>query len=171
MWREKVVTVSAPLSCCLTDILRIPGPFGRDLPSLRAQRQQNSIAATPLTAKFPDTGRRGTGTGRFAFIKAHLRCRCLSHVIRSPGHAGAGGARRRAISDRMSWNICRDTATSASWKVTYRPWLTTLALKRKVAGLNTDCADMAEVWFRPRITVGAESTGVASGRCRNRKWP
>jgi hypothetical protein len=27
----------------------------------------------------------------------------------------------------MSANICRDTATSASWNVTYRPWLTTLA--------------------------------------------
>jgi hypothetical protein len=26
----------------------------------------------------------------------------------------------------ISFNICRDTATSASWKVTYRPWLMTL---------------------------------------------
>jgi hypothetical protein len=25
----------------------------------------------------------------------------------------------------MSENICRDTATSAIWKVAYRPWLTT----------------------------------------------
>jgi hypothetical protein len=33
-------------------------------------------------------------------------------------HAGAGGARNRAISDRISWNICRGTATSAIWKVT-----------------------------------------------------
>src|SRR5271165_2932082 len=33
-------------------------------------------------------------------------------------HAGAGGARRRAISDRISWNICRGTATSAIWKIT-----------------------------------------------------
>jgi hypothetical protein len=33
-------------------------------------------------------------------------------------HAGAGGARSPVISDRMSANICRDTATSASWKVT-----------------------------------------------------
>ena len=45
----------------------------------------------------------------------------------SARHAGAGGARSRAISDRISWNICRGTATSAIWKVTYRPWLTTLA--------------------------------------------
>jgi anaerobic magnesium-protoporphyrin IX monomethyl ester cyclase len=33
-------------------------------------------------------------------------------------HAGAGGARSRAISDRISANICRGTATSAIWKVT-----------------------------------------------------
>jgi hypothetical protein len=32
-----------------------------------------------------------------------------------------GGARRREMSDRISWNICRGTATSAIWKVTYRP--------------------------------------------------
>jgi hypothetical protein len=33
-------------------------------------------------------------------------------------HAGAGGARRPATSDRMSANICRGTATSAIWNVT-----------------------------------------------------
>src|SRR3954451_1305195 len=42
-------------------------------------------------------------------------------------HAGAGGARSRAISDRISANSRRGTATSAIWKVTYRPWLTTFA--------------------------------------------
>jgi len=36
-------------------------------------------------------------------------------------HAGAGGVFSRAISDRISWNICRGTTTSAIWKVTYRP--------------------------------------------------
>ncbi len=36
-------------------------------------------------------------------------------------HAGAGGARSRAISDRISANSRRGTATSASWNVTYRP--------------------------------------------------
>jgi hypothetical protein len=35
----------------------------------------------------------------------------------SGSHAGAGGARSRAISDRMSANMCHDTATSAIWKV------------------------------------------------------
>ena len=32
----------------------------------------------------------------------------------SARHAGAGGTRSRAISDRISWNICRGTATSAT---------------------------------------------------------
>src|SRR3954470_1519216 len=36
-------------------------------------------------------------------------------------HAGAGGARSRAISDRISANRRRGTATSASWNVTYLP--------------------------------------------------
>ena len=44
----------------------------------------------------------------------------LSSIIFDPcaAHAGAGGARSWAISDRISANICRDTATSASWNVT-----------------------------------------------------
>jgi hypothetical protein len=37
-----------------------------------------------------------------------------SHLTRSPFQAGAGGARSRAISVRISANICRDTATSAN---------------------------------------------------------
>jgi hypothetical protein len=59
----------------------------------------------------------------------------------------------------MSANICRETATSASWKVTYRPWLTTFApilislSRRLVSGFSR----------RPR-----EETGDASSaeRCR-----
>jgi len=36
----------------------------------------------------------------------------------SASHAWAGGARSRAISDRISWNICRDTATASDvWAV------------------------------------------------------
>jgi hypothetical protein len=41
--------------------------------------------------------------------------------------ARAGRARSRAMSDRISWNICRGTATSAIWNVTQRPRLTTFA--------------------------------------------
>jgi len=50
-------------------------------------------------------------------IKAYLCRRRLSHLTSSPGHAGAGGARSRAISIRISWNLCRGTVTSAIWKV------------------------------------------------------
>jgi hypothetical protein len=44
--------------------------------------------------------------------KAYL-CLRLSHLTSSPGHVGAGGARSWAINIRISWNICRGTATSA----------------------------------------------------------
>jgi hypothetical protein len=39
-------------------------------------------------------------------------------------HAGAGSARSRAISDKISENSQRGTATSASRTVTEHPWLT-----------------------------------------------
>src|SRR4051794_38048096 len=39
----------------------------------------------------------------------------LPHLLPLPPYAGAGGARRRAISDRMSAHSRRGTATSASW--------------------------------------------------------
>ncbi len=43
-------------------------------------------------------------------------------------HAGfGGGGRRSAIKPRTCANRARDTAISASWNVTYRPWRTTLA--------------------------------------------
>jgi hypothetical protein len=44
----------------------------------------------------------------------------LSSITFDPcaAHAGAGGARNRAISDRMSANIWRGTAISAIWKAT-----------------------------------------------------
>ena len=53
-----------------------------------------------------------------ALIKAQLFCRDPRVLTRKPRYAGAGGARSPVISDRMSVNIWRDTATSASWKVT-----------------------------------------------------
>ena len=62
-----------------------------------------------------------TGTlkrAAFARIKAYLSRRRPAASDPARRHAGAGGARSRAISDRISANICRDTATSAIWKVT-----------------------------------------------------
>ena len=43
-------------------------------------------------------------------------------------HVGfGGGARRFSINPRTCANRARDTATSASWNVTYRPWRTSFA--------------------------------------------
>lgn len=41
-----------------------------------------------------------------------------SRSIMDRRHVGAGDGRNRAIDRRMSWNMVRDTATSASWNVT-----------------------------------------------------
>jgi hypothetical protein len=76
-------------------------------------RQRNSI-----TADFVDSqnGKMLAPLGRnslLVFIKAYLCRRRLSHLTSSPRHAGAGGARSWAINIRISWNICRGTATSA----------------------------------------------------------
>ena len=54
----------------------------------------------------------------FIRIKTHLLHHRLAGIALCAAHAGAGGARKRVISDRMSRNICRDTATSAIWNVT-----------------------------------------------------
>ena len=85
---------------------------------IEERRNGNSIAADPLTAKMAEAGPRSAGTRCFALIKAHLCRRRLPHLTRSPVHAGASGARSRAMRCRISWNICRGTATSAIWKVT-----------------------------------------------------
>jgi len=52
---------------------------------------------------------RGAETWRFARIKAYLTHGSLAVSDLSARHAGAGGARILAISDRMSGNICRGT--------------------------------------------------------------
>ena len=42
-------------------------------------------------------------------------------------HGGTGAGRSPSMRQRIFRNSSLGTATSASWKVTYRPWLTTLA--------------------------------------------
>jgi len=49
----------------------------------------------------------------FAPTEAYLSDDRPPHLPSLAPHAGTGSARSRAISDRMSANICRDTATSA----------------------------------------------------------
>jgi ABC transporter substrate binding protein len=102
----------------------LPTPSDLNPPSLEVPPQPNSITSASVrgrTVGLLDCSHRGARTRRVAFIKAHFCRRGSSHLTRSPdhaGHAGAGGARSRAMSDRISWNICRGTATSAIWNVT-----------------------------------------------------
>ena len=42
-----------------------------------------------------------------------------------PVYTGTGLRRRPSIKPKIFWNKFLDTATSANWNVTYRPWLTT----------------------------------------------
>ena len=42
-------------------------------------------------------------------------------------YAGAGLRRKSSIKAKIFWNKFLDTATSANWNVTYRPWLTIFA--------------------------------------------
>jgi hypothetical protein len=92
-------------------ILRPWQPRGNKIPKFAGRRPGNS-------PKGRSGWSRSAETCSFAMLKAHLYRRRLSHLVASSGHAGAGGARNRAISDRISANICRGTVTSASWKVT-----------------------------------------------------
>ena len=45
-------------------------------------------------------------------------------MVRSGQAAAMGGPRKRSIRRRIPANSARGTATSASWKTTYRPWRT-----------------------------------------------
>jgi hypothetical protein len=83
------------------------------------------------------------------------------------------------MSRRIFWNICRDTATLASWNVTQRPWLTTLApilislSRRLVSDHGSAALGIASVRMKfPRIigegmeleagSVGGEGMTAAS---------
>jgi hypothetical protein len=101
----------------LTDIPRIPGPSSAIFRLIEANHKEIRPQPTSLAAKSSGFLPRRAETRGLAFITAHLCRRRLSYLTRSPGHAGAVSARSRAISDRISWNICRGTATSAIWNV------------------------------------------------------
>ncbi len=71
-------------------------------------------------------------TGRQQPEDDHFRHACLplepAQAFRyAPLHLGAGFCRKPSISRRMSANNFLETAIPAIWKVTYRPWLTTVA--------------------------------------------
>jgi hypothetical protein len=71
------------------------------------------------------------------------------------------------INDKMSANFCRDTATSAIWNVTVRPWLTTFA-----AVLSSSIGDLAQNHRRRQSTMARRRTGrrQRAQRFRFRLW-
>src|SRR3954471_6898692 len=99
---------------------------GLSVPLRRAARKFNRWLAVPA-GKSLGLPLQRAGAHRAAFIRAHLDPHSLPHLLPLSLYAGAGGARSRAISDRISANDRRGTATSASWNGTYRPGLTTFA--------------------------------------------
>jgi len=61
------------------------------------------------------------GTCRFALIKRTSPVVSVEFGSSAP-HAGAGGgARNRAMSDRISWNICRPFESSSSARTAVTP--------------------------------------------------
>ncbi len=96
----------------LTDILRIPGSLSEIYCSGGARRNGIRSPPTPLTA---EAATRSASQGLNSLRCVHQGAPLASSSTASDpisGHAGAGGARNRAISDRISANNCRDTATS-----------------------------------------------------------
>ena len=85
-----------------TNVSRIPIPLDLIFRPSRLRRNEIRPQPTSVTAKSFGFLPRRAETRGLAFIKAHLCRRRLSHLTRSPGHAAAGGARSRAISDRIS---------------------------------------------------------------------
>ena len=102
----------------ITDIPQIPGPLGVILRSPSRGGKRNSIAIGPLAAKKTGLSAAPGQNSRFCLDQGAPLPSPAAASHQSPGHAGAGGARRRAISDRILANICRGTATSAIWNVT-----------------------------------------------------
>ena len=103
----------------LTDIPRIPGGSEARIVPLDVfdnSKSQATFGAGGRTRQLPVPGRWNAPVCRHQ--GAPLPSSSAAFRPPKPGHAGAGGARSRAISDKISANICRGTATSAIWNVT-----------------------------------------------------
>src|ERR1700692_4798979 len=90
---------------------------GRDFPSLGGFRRNEIRQSRPADSQNGQT----LGLAALELVALPSARRAppgvVGPILDHPPHPGAGG-RSRAMSDRMSWNICRGTATSAIWKVT-----------------------------------------------------
>jgi hypothetical protein len=100
------------------DIPQIPGPSGVILrPPMRCSKR-NSIAIGPLAGKMTRHLGLQRGNSQVSCPSKRTSVVVVFRVLAcSAGYAGAGSARSRAISDKVSANICLDTATSAIWNV------------------------------------------------------
>src|SRR5260370_8538838 len=97
----------------LTDIPRIPDSSGVIFRLIEARDNEIRLQPTPLAAKPSDRPPGDARTRRFSSIKAHLCRRRPSHLTRPPVHAGARGARTRAIRIRISLHIRSHTPPPA----------------------------------------------------------
>src|SRR5215212_8888743 len=103
------------------DIRQIAGYFGSIFPPIEAPCDEIRLAADYTGGQIGGLiAAKGWNASR-GLHQGISRPSPLPHLLPFPPHAGAGSARSRAISDRISANIWRGTATSASWNVTYRP--------------------------------------------------
>jgi len=105
-------------SAISTDIPRIPCTLAVIFHIHQGRRKEIRTQPAPFAAKSSGCSPGEAATHCFASIEAVLSRRRQSHLTPGIHHAGAGGDRNRAINERISWNICRGTATSAIWKVT-----------------------------------------------------
>jgi hypothetical protein len=102
-----------------TDIPRISGLLGRIFGLIEVRR--NEIRSQPLLFAAQSPGRHLSALNSFALPSLRHTSAVVVGLTRSPGHAGAGGARSWAISNRISWNICRGTGRVAEGNFTLRP--------------------------------------------------
>ncbi len=109
-----------------TDIPQMTSKFVEVVPPSHQQGNYIPFAAI----RWHDFGNRPSFGRSFAHIFRHpdtpLPPFFTSQWI-SSAYAGTGLRRRSSIRLRIFRNRSLDTATSASWKVAYRPWRTTLA--------------------------------------------
>jgi len=106
-----------------TDIGQIPGRFeptfarsprfrGQDRSFDRLGQRKIVLSASKGRLK-PAVDSTGTVKRADLARSRHTFAIVACRVSSFGPHAGAGGARSRVVSDRISANICRDTATSA----------------------------------------------------------
>ena len=87
-------------------------------PPVQLRQLMRRLALIKLDVASFGQGQHGNAEPRCsARTEAYHSSGRLPDLLPLAAHAGAGGARSRAISDRMSANICCGTATSANWNV------------------------------------------------------